>query len=139
LERVFMKVFIVEDSGVVRKSLKAIFSEIAGVEVIGEAEDAAEAIRQIERTGPDVVTLDIRLRTGSGIDVLRRIRAGGSGLSPVIIVLTNYPYPQYRTACKEAGADFFFDKSTEFERVAGVFAGLVRQGGSMEVAAKSGG
>ena len=128
-----MKVFIVEDSSVVRKSLRAMLSEIAGVEIIGEAEDADEATKQIELTKPDVVTLDIRLRNGSGIDVLRDIASGRSA-TPVIIVLTNYPYPQYRKACKDAGAHFFFDKSTEFESVTEVFTELAEKGGFAELA-----
>ncbi len=62
-----------------------------------------------------MVILDIRMSDGSGIDVLPEIKKGNQ--SPLVIVLTNYPYPQYRRKCIEAGADFFFDKSTEFDKV----------------------
>jgi len=37
--------------------------------------------------------------------------------APAVIILTNYPYPQYRQKCLEAGADFFFVKSTEFDQI----------------------
>ena len=52
---------------------------------------------------------------GSGIDVLQEMKKNNQ--TPLVIVLTNYPYPQYRRKYIEAGADFFFDKSTEFDRV----------------------
>jgi len=59
---------------------------------------------------------------GSGLDVLRSLR--GSGLSPTVVVLTNHTGDHYRRACREGGADFFFDKSTELERVLEVMAAL---------------
>ena len=52
---------------------------------------------------------------GSGIDVLKHIKKDNPDL--IAIMLTNYPYPQYRKRSIERGADFFFDKSTEFEMV----------------------
>ena len=45
--------------------------------------------------------------------------------SCVVIIFTNYPYPQYRKKCMEAGADFFFDKSMEFEKIPEVLGQLV--------------
>ena len=59
---------------------------------------------------------------GSGIDVLREIKQNNQ--TPLVIVLTNYPYPQYRRKCMDAGADFFFDKSTEFDKVTEVLKQL---------------
>jgi DNA-binding NarL/FixJ family response regulator len=44
----------------------------------------------------------------------------------MVIMLTNYPYPQYRKKCADAGADFFFDKSTEFDKIAEVFKKFTR-------------
>ena len=64
---------------------------------------------------PDVVILDIRMPDGSGIDVLQTIKQGEP--APAVIVLTNYPYPAYRQKCLQAGADFFLDKSTEFDQI----------------------
>jgi CheY-like chemotaxis protein len=110
-----MRILIVEDSVDVRNSLKKQFAEIPGAEIVGEAADAASAERACRELRPDAITLDIRLAHGNGIDVLRRIRRDGSPVK--VIVLTNYPDAQYRKACANAGADFFFDKSTEFEKV----------------------
>ncbi len=110
-----IRVLIVDDSALIRERLKTMLSEIAGVEIVGEAEDKMEAIAANDRLQPDVVTLDIRLPKGNGIEVLQNIK--GNNPSVTIIMLTNYPYPQYRQKCLKAGADFFFDKSTEFEKV----------------------
>jgi len=75
----------------------------------------AEAISAIHRLQPDVVILDVRMPGGSGIDVLQTIKQDRTG--PMVIILTNYPYPGYRQKCLEAGADFFLDKSTEFDQI----------------------
>ena len=111
-----MKVFLVDDSLVLRQRLKRMIADVDHVQVIGEAGDAQEALDAILKLKPDVVLLDIHLLNGSGIDVLHSLKK--TKPAPAVIILTNYPYPQYRTKCMEAGADFFFVKSTEFDRIA---------------------
>jgi len=111
-----MKVLIVDDSKIVCNGLQQILSNIAGVDiVIQQAHTGKDAIMSISESKPDVVILDIRLPDLSGIDVLADIRA--KRLSAKVIILTNYPYPQYRKKCKELGADYFFDKVAEFEEI----------------------
>jgi DNA-binding NarL/FixJ family response regulator len=110
-----MNVFLVDDSLVIRQRLRRMLSEVKEVTVIGEAEAAQEATDAILQQKPDVVLLDIHLLDGSGIDVLQRLKKAKP--APTVIILTNYPYPQYRRKCLEAGADFFFVKSTEFDQV----------------------
>ncbi len=117
-----MKVLIVDDSTIVRERLKALLSEITDPENISQAEDYAEAISSFQKVNPEAVILDIRMPGGSGIHVLQEIKK--SNQPPLVIVLTNYPYPQYRRKCIEAGADFFFDKSTEFDKVTEVLKQL---------------
>lgn len=110
-----MKVFIVDDSRIVRDGLKKMIEGVHEVEIAGTAENAQDAIRSITELEPDVVILDIRLPGPSGIEVLRDIRE--QKLPVKVIVLTNYPYPQYRKKCEELGAEYFFDKVTEIDRV----------------------
>jgi DNA-binding NarL/FixJ family response regulator len=93
--------------------------ELAGIEIVGEAESVAEAIKGILEFQPDVVILDIRMPGGSGIDVLQTIKQ--SEPAPMVIILTNYPYPAYRQKCLQDGADFFLDKSTEFDQIPELF------------------
>lgn len=110
-----LKVLIVEDSEIIQQRLLDRLAPFTGLEVIGLVEHATEAEECIRTLKPDVVILDIRLRSGNGIDVLERIKE--DSVRPIIIVITNFSHPQYREKCLEAGADFFFDKSSEFEKI----------------------
>ncbi len=118
-----MKVFIADDSQVIRERLSALLSEIEGLEIIGEAKDGLEGRDAILEQKPDVVILDIRMPWRNGLDILRDIKESNPDIK--VIILTNYPYPQYRRRCMEEGADYFFDKSSEFEKVPEVLAKLI--------------
>jgi len=120
-----MRVLIVDDSAVVRERVTALLSEVESVEVVGHAETVREATASLEALHPDVVILDIRLIDGSGIDVLTYIKQHRPELK--VIILTNYPYPPYRKKCLEAGAEFFFDKSTEFDQIAAIVRSWARR------------
>jgi DNA-binding NarL/FixJ family response regulator len=122
--RKIVRVFIVDDSAIIRERLEMILSELKGIEIIGQAKGSTEAEEAIPKLKPDVVILDIRMHGGNGIEVLKNIKKDKN--SPLVIMLTNYPYPQYRKKCKDAGADFFFDKSTEFDKIPEVLKKLTR-------------
>ena len=118
-----MKIFIADDSREIRKRIIAMLSDLVeSIEMIGEAENVQDAIKSIPEFDPDVVILDIRMPGGSGIDVLKNIKKKNE--VPIIIILTSYPYSQYRNKCMEAGADFFFDKSRDFEEIVKVVSAL---------------
>lgn len=110
-----MNVFIVEDSDVVREHMQSMLSAIPGVEVVGYAIDELGAIERINKLLPDVVTLDISLKPGSGISVLENIKKQHPEIK--VIVLTNYTDEFSANSCKRAGADYFFDKTFQFSRV----------------------
>ena len=112
-----MKIFVVEDSAAVRERLIEMIREVEDAEVVGEAETCDTAIAGIINSRPDVAILDIRLAddTGSGIDVLNRVRRQLPGMKA--IVLSNYTSPQHIKAGADAGADFVLDKSEDFERI----------------------
>jgi len=118
-----MKVFIVEDSEEVRGYLQSMLSGIPGVSVVGCAVDELGAIKQIGELLPDVVTLDLSLQPGSGIAVLEYIRKHHDATK--IIVLTNYVDDFYTSSCKDAGADYVFDKTFQFAKVRSVLWSLV--------------
>lgn len=109
------RVYLVEDSAPIRERLVEMLGLIEGVELVGEAETAADAAAGILRTHPDTVVLDIRLARGSGIDVLREVHPQAPEIR--FIVLTNFASPQYRKICMDAGASHFIDKSTEITEV----------------------
>lgn len=119
-----MNVFLVDDSLVIRQRLRRLLADVEEVQVVGEAGQVQEATDAILEQKPDVVLLDIHLFNGSGIDVLQSLKT--DKVSPAVIVLTDYPYPQYRQKCLEAGADFFFVKSTEFDQVVPALKQLIQ-------------
>ncbi|TMH66452.1 MAG: response regulator [Betaproteobacteria bacterium] len=115
-------VFIVEDSPAVRDSLVDLVNSIDGARVVGVADNPNAAIETILARRPKCVVLDFQLIGGTAIDVLRAVREPLHDM--VVIVLTNYPEPGYRRACMNAGADWFLDKSTQFEEVQTIVSGL---------------
>lgn len=117
-----LRVFIADDSRLVRERLGELIGDLEAVEVIGQANDAPAALDAVHQLRPDVLILDIRMPGGSGVKALEVIK--GHVSAPVVIMLTAFPYPQYRKRCLDAGADYFFDKTTEFDRVAEVLAQL---------------
>jgi DNA-binding NarL/FixJ family response regulator len=116
-----MRVLLVDDSVTVRERLKGLFSEVPKVEIIGEAGDGTEALESVRRLNPEVLILDIQMPDGGGIELLQKVKAINRSLT--VIVLTNLSDRQYRRKCLDAGADYFFDKSSEFNEVAGVLGG----------------
>jgi DNA-binding NarL/FixJ family response regulator len=118
-----VKVLIADDSDVFVQPLRAMLSQIRGIEVVGQARTGAEASQLVRNLRPDVVILDIQMPGGSGIDVLHSMKR--DGVTPIVIVLTNFPYSQYRAICRRLGAQFFFDKSVAFEKVGEALRRLV--------------
>jgi DNA-binding NarL/FixJ family response regulator len=115
-----MKVFIVEDSPAVLERLVELIGEVEDAEVVGNAANYDSAVAGILATRPEVAILDIRLADdrGSGIDVLNRVKTELPSLRA--IVLSNYATPQHLKASADAGAEYFLDKSADFERIAGI-------------------
>lgn len=112
-----MKLLIADDSEILRSRLIEMLSHIPGIEIVGEVENGVDAVVYADRLKPDVIILDIRMPNADGILALESIRR--SNRISKIIILTNYPYPQYKQKCLEAGADYFFSKSEEIEKMIG--------------------
>ncbi|PYR31387.1 MAG: response regulator [Acidobacteria bacterium] len=120
-----MKIFIADDSAPVVERLEELLREVPGVELTGHAGDVSEAVSGIIRMRPDALILDLRMPGGSGLDVLRAIRSLLPGLC--VLIWTNYTYPEYRDQCLSAGADYFLDKSSEFEKIPAILRKLVEK------------
>ena len=93
-----------------------------GIEIVGQAQRGDEAVGSIRKLKPDVVILDIRMSGGNGIEAFQRIKKENPDIT--VIMFTNYPYSQYKKKCMEAGADFFLDKSIEFDEIPEIFKTL---------------
>jgi DNA-binding NarL/FixJ family response regulator len=111
-----MKVYVADSSLVLRKRLVSRLSEIEGVTVVGQAQEAGAALEAIGELKPDVVVLDIWILGGMrGISLLKKLKNSDTALQ--VLVLTNHSYLQYRRQCSQAGADFFFDKRFDLHNV----------------------
>lgn len=110
-----IEVLIVDDSSLIRQRLIALLNGLDGVEVTGEAETAVHGLESVHALNPDVVTIDLTMPGGSGLKLLEEIRKLDK--APMTIVLTNYPYPEFRKRCAELGVDFFLNKASEIQRL----------------------
>lgn len=106
-----MDVVLVEDSPFIAALLLDKLKQQPGVRVVGDADEEDAAVAVILEAKPDAVILDLGLRLGSGLGVLKRIREAGSLAQ--VLVLTNSSYQEIRNACLSAGASHFFDKHTQ--------------------------
>ena len=118
-----LRVLIVDDSAVIRERLVMQLNELAGVEIVGQAETVAEAVTALRRFKPDAMTLDLRLPDGNGLNVLRLIRH--ERLPTAVIVLTSYPFSQYAQRARAAGAYAFLNKAGDFGKVTGHLQALM--------------
>ena len=110
-----LKTFVVEDSPVIRENLIATLEELVPVKVIGTAEDESSAVQWLSDPSNtvDLVIIDIFLRGGSGLGVLRSAMSLHKPMQ--LVVLSNYATPDMRRKCLELGAARVFDKSNEID------------------------
>lgn len=108
-------ILIVDDSEIICTRLCSLLSEFDNIDVVGQAHNASEGYRLYSTLKPDIIILDIRLAGKNGISLLKKIKEEDSKIT--IVMFTNYPYSAYRIYCMELGADYFFDKSTEFQKL----------------------
>jgi DNA-binding NarL/FixJ family response regulator len=107
-----MNVFIAEGSAVLCNSLQGALSGISGINVVGHAVNEAAAIERIDALLPDAVILGIGLQSGTGIGVLKDIKKHHAEIK--VLMLANYAEEVYVDHCLCAGADYFFDISSQF-------------------------
>lgn len=122
--RFLLKTFIVEDSALILKNLIDTLEELSAVQVVGSAADEASAVAWLSASGNhcDLLIIDVFLKAGTGLGVLRG--AQSLGLSSKRVVLTNYATKDMRAACHALGADRVFDKSSEIEELLDYCDGL---------------
>lgn len=110
-----LNTYIVEDSPVIRENLIATLEELVPVRVVGTAEEEATALQWLAEAGHpvDLVIVDIFLKRGSGLGVLRAARSLAQRYR--MVVLSNHATADMRRKCLALGADRVFDKSNEIE------------------------
>jgi YesN/AraC family two-component response regulator len=110
-----LRVLIADDTAAIRQSMSNLISGVDNVEIVGLAQNGAEALEVIRTLKPDVVTLDIRMPKLNGIEVLEAIRR--EKLAVTVIIMTGLEETEYRRRCLALGAHYYFHKTTEFEQV----------------------
>jgi len=120
-----LKVLIADDSTPIRERIIKLLSTLTDVEIVGEAIDGIETAVLVRKTKPDVVILDLQMPKLSGLEILPRLKEMDP--PPVVVVLTNYSTSPLKAVCVRKGADFFFDKSTEFEKAIAVIEGMYNE------------
>ena len=109
------RLLLIEDSAPLRERLTAMLTVPGKMRVAAWAETEDDAVSKVRDDEFDVLVVDVELRQGSGINVIRQVRRLCEGRrQPLIIVLTNYSLPTVRERCLAAGADHFLDKMQQF-------------------------
>lgn len=131
-----IRLAVADDQSILRSGLVALLRLETDLEVVGEAADAAAALDVVAATDPDVLLLDVQMPPGTGadgrpgpqdgIEVARRLRAGGAA-RPRIIVLTTFGRAGYLRRTMETGAEGFMVKDAPVERLVDAIR-RVRQG-----------
>ena len=110
-----LKTYIVEDNKVIRDNLISALEELVPVTVVGTSDGETSAVQWLGTKGndADLVIIDIFLREGTGLGVLRAMQTMPPRQS--LVVLSNYTTPDMRAKCAELGASRVFDKSSEID------------------------
>ena len=115
-------VLIVDDSPIIIERLKSMLTGVENVGTVIYASTYSRAILLLAENNPDIAVLDINLPDKNGIEILRYIKKNHVAIT--VIMLTNQAADYYRNLCKLLGAEYFLDKSTEFEKVPAIISSL---------------
>lgn len=126
-----LKVFIVEDSNIIRLRLYRLLSLIKGIEIAGIANNSKDALESIKKHSPVVVILDVSISNGDGIKMIKDIK----NIHPhnTVIMFTTFDHRTYRDKSFKLGADFYLDKSVDFEKLTDIFEELKKKNSSPDL------
>lgn len=126
-----MRVAIVEDSAIIRDRLEEALSELPNVALAGHAESELAALSLLAPGDWDLLILDLQLKDGNGLNVLKSLRDLPKRRRGQVAVFTNYAFPQYRDRSLALGADYFFDKARDLPRMLALVESLATEPGTM--------
>lgn len=123
-----VSILLVEDSPALQQSVQESCEELGDRVLVAVVSSADEAIHALEGVHFDLAIIDIELSQGTGFDVLEYLRTRNSTLAPPIrIMLTNHGEKAYRRKAARLGADYYFDKSLQFEPAIETITEQIRQ------------
>ena len=123
-----IRVLLADDQSLVRAGFRMILKGEPDIEVVGEADDGNEAVRQAAELGPDVVLMDIRMPNLDGIEATRQICARDGG--PRVLVLTTFDLDEYVFESLRAGASAFLLKDAREQQLVAAIR-VVAEGGAL--------
>lgn len=118
-----LRVFLVDHANAVRQRIALLVGAIRGVVVVGEAEDGQDALTHIRGTHADVVLVDLRLADGSGLESDRRAVEGRAAHRHDCA--DESFGARIQKGMRDGRADYFFDKTVEFDAACHVIESLV--------------
>lgn len=125
-----LRVGLVDDSERIRARLAEMLAELPNIEIAFAADSEGEAVRLLAAEPWDVLILDLQLRVGTGLGVLKAMQGLLAGDAHTAIVLTNYGFRQYRERALALGAAYFFDKSRDLDAMRNVLSELAAKAAS---------
>jgi DNA-binding NarL/FixJ family response regulator len=124
-----LRVLLVEDSSLLAARLGELIGRLPDVDLIDTVQTEADAVERITEALPDVLILDLHLRTGSGFGVLRSLARDLQTRRPKIVILTNFGLPEYRREAENFGVEAFLDKSRDYFRIPALLRDFARDRG----------
>jgi two-component system, NarL family, response regulator DesR len=120
-----VKIVLADDSVLILEALREMLEVYSQAEIIASCKNGTDALEAIRTLKPDLAIVDIKMPGITGIKVLCEIRKASQATR--FIILTLYSSYYYREQAMEAGADFFFSKQFDFEKIAGVVEGMLNK------------
>ena len=125
-----LKILTVEDSPLIISRLEAIIRDVSDAQFVGNATSMTNALDLIDEQRPHVLFLDIRLghraEEKTGIDILSVVNKKYPAIT--VVMLTNLSGERYRTLCEREGANYFLDKSQDFDKIPDTLDKIMSQG-----------
>ena len=120
-----LRVLLAEDSALLAARLSELIRRLPDVELVGTVDSETDTLSQVVSATPDVLILDLHLRSGSGFGVLRALSTA-RGQRPKIVILTNFGLPEYRREAEAFGVEAFLDKSRDYFRLPSLLSDFAR-------------
>jgi DNA-binding NarL/FixJ family response regulator len=122
-----LRIFLVEDVPAVRDLIVASLADVDGISWSGFSDSENDAIEQLKHGENDILIIDIELKQGNGMNLLRRLTQNNVSAESIKIIFSNNVCDAYRRAGAKYGVHYFFDKSFELAELQALLKSLSRQ------------
>jgi two-component system, response regulator YesN len=119
-----MKVIIADDSALILVRLQETIFKYKGIQIAGSYNNGIDALNALIRFKPDLAIIDMQMPGYSGLKVLHEIRK--ENISMKFVLLTFNPSVYYQQWAFQEGADYFFSKVDDFDKIFQVVDEMLR-------------